>query len=45
MPNFDSVQGGREFQTEGILEYFEDLKFTPNADMEQKGVFFKGFTK
>ena len=42
MPNFVSVQGGREFETGGILMYFEDLKFASNAEMEQKGVFFKG---
>jgi hypothetical protein len=32
-------QGGREFQTGGILLYFEDLERTPNADIGPKNFF------
>jgi hypothetical protein len=36
---FVSVQGGRKFETKGILMYFEDFKFAPNEEMEQKEAF------
>ena len=34
MPNV--VQGGREVQPGGILEYFEDLNRAPNAEFGRK---------
>jgi len=32
-------QGGREAQTRGILEYFEDLNRAPNAEIGPEGRF------
>jgi len=37
MPNV--VQGGREVQPGGILEYFEDLNRAPNAEFGLKDLF------
>ena len=37
MPNV--VQGGREYLTGGILKYFEDWMFTPNAEFELNALF------
>jgi len=37
MPNV--VQGGREYLTGGILKYFEDWIFTPNAEFEPNALF------
>jgi hypothetical protein len=45
------MRGGAEFQTGGILEYFEDLKRGTNKDIGPKDIFeiaskiFRGFVK
>jgi hypothetical protein len=48
MRDFSQVQGGREVRTAGIAGYFEDLpasgglKFEPDAEIGQKGLFMDG---
>jgi hypothetical protein len=46
MPSFGLVQDGRKILAGGIHhQVFRGLKFEPNAEIDQKGVFLKGLAQ